>query len=328
MQSKLKEKVMLVTGGTGSIGGEIVRQLLGFGVGKVIVFAKDGMENVPFERDNGKIELIEADIKDYASIEKIFNDHKIDVVYHAAAVKHIDFCEDFPAESTVTNIFGTKNLVDIAVKNNIPKLITISTDKAAHPVSVLGATKLIAERITLNAGYSCVRLGNVANSRESVIPVFVHSVLDGRTINITCPNATRFVIQIPKAAEAIIRSAGRMLGGEIFILKMKAFTLQNLLDVIVERIGPRLGKSKKDIKVNISGLRKGEKKHEVLANNMELDRLYETEEFYVLLKDDAQASQNHDIKKINLNNYSSKNAEKLSSGDLEKIVDSYLESIL
>ena len=330
MQSELKEKTVLVTGGTGSIGSEIVRQLLNLSVKKIIIFAKDGKRDLlPNKKiDDTRLKIIEADIKDYYNIDRIFKEFEIDIVYHAAAIKHINLCEDFPAESAKTNILGTKNLVDIALRCNIKKLIAISTDKAVYPVSVMGATKLIAERITLNANYSCVRLGNVANSKDSVIPMVIHNILNKKPINITDPDATRFVMKIPEAAKSIIKVTGWIRGGEIFILKMKAFRLGDLLDVILERVVPKLGMSKKDIKVNMTGLIKAEKRHETLINDTELGQLYEMDGIYVILNGSKETLKYRNIEKSNLLNYSSHNAELISCDEIEEIVNAYLEEAL
>jgi len=178
MKDKLRGKTVLVTGGTGSIGSEIVKQLLDYEVNKVIIFSRDEIKHFLVKKRilNERLVTVVGDVRDYRSVQRVFEEFNIDLIYHAAAMKHVVICEDFPIESAKTNILGTQNVVDLAIKFGIQKMITISTDKSAYPVNVMGATKFIGERITLNANFSCVRFGNVANSRGSVIPVFIDNL--------------------------------------------------------------------------------------------------------------------------------------------------------
>ena len=216
MEEELKGKTVLVTGGTGSIGSEIVKQIFNYEINKVIIFSRDEIKHFLIKKRilNERLETVVGDIRDYRSAQRVFEENDIDLIYHAAAMKHVVLCEDFPIESAKTNIFGTQNIVDLAVKYGVPKLLTISTDKSAYPVNVMGATKFIAEKITLNANYSCVRFGNVANSRGSVIPVFIDSLLNNMPINISDPNVTRF--GIPDAVKLVIK-ATRYEKGEIYL---------------------------------------------------------------------------------------------------------------
>ena len=330
MKKELKGKTVLVTGGTGSIGSEIVKQILGYEVDKVIIFSRDEIKHFLVKKNilDDRLETVVGDVRDYRSVQRVFEENDIDLIYHAAAMKHVVMCEDFPIESAKTNIFGTQNVVDLAMKYEVSKMITISTDKSAYPVNVMGATKFIAEKITLNANYSCVRFGNVANSRGSVIPVFIDNLLNKKPISITDPNVTRFIIGIPDAVKLVIKATRSAKGGDIFILKMKAFRLGDLLDVILDRIGPRLGVSKDEIKVNMMGLIPGEKLHEDLMNNTESTRVYELDDMYVILRDDEDVSKYQSIKKIDLHEYTSKDVELISKDEIERIAMEYLRNYL
>jgi len=330
MKNEFKGKTILVTGGTGSIGSEIVRQLLEYNVNKVIIFSRDEIKHFLIKKRilGERLETVVGDVRDYRSLQRVFEENDIDLIYHAAAMKHVVICEDFPIESVKTNILGTQNIVDLAIKYEVPKMITISTDKSASPVNVMGATKFIAERITLNANFSCVRFGNVANSRGSVIPVFVNALLNNKLITISDPNVTRFIIGIEDAVGLIFKATKYTIGGEIFILKMKAFRLGDLLDVIINRIAPRLDISKEDIKVNVTGLVPGEKLHEDLINNTESNRIYELDDMYVILKNNKDISKYQNIKKIDLHKYTSKDVELISKEEIEKIVMKYLRNHL
>lgn len=326
MINNLKGKTVLVTGGTGSIGSEIVKQVLNCEVDKVIVFSRDEIKQFLFQNsiNDSRLNFVIGDISNYRSIERVFDKFNIDVIYHAAAMKHVVVCEKFPIESIKTNVIGTQNLVDLAVKYNIQRMITISTDKSAGPVNVMGASKFIAEIITLNANYSCVRFGNVANSRGSVIPVFIENLVKTKQLKISNPNATRFVIRISDAVGLVLKATKYAKGGDIFILKMNAFKLGDLLDVVTERIAPMLG-VKENVNINKLGLVHGEKLHEDLINSTEINRLYELDDMYVVLKDNENISKYENLKKSNLQYYASNNVNLLSKDEIEDLACEYIE---
>lgn len=335
MSNMLAGKVILVTGGTGSIGSEIVKQALEQAASKVIVFSRDEIKHFMIRREisDDRLQTVVGDIRDSRTVGQVFARFDIDILYHAAAMKHVVMCEDFPLESVQTNILGTQNIVDLALKHLVSKVITISTDKAAYPANVMGASKFIAERITLNANkmsrgkqsFSCVRFGNVASSRGSVIPVYVEDLLNHNLLQVTDPEVTRFIMEIPDAVRLVRAATEYAQGGEIFILKMKAFKLGDLVDVMIERIAPRLNVSKNDIRVNISGLVMGEKLHEDLINDTESSRLYELEDMYVLLPDSEASNKYPSIRKPRLSRYASSDVELISKDEIEQIVVKYLE---
>lgn len=329
MNEELNGKTVLVTGGTGSIGSEIVKQLLEYDVTKVIVLSRDEIKHFLMKKriaDNRLVTII-GDIRDYRSLERVFQEYEIDLVYNTAAMKHVVVCEEIPIECVRTNILGTQNVVDLAKRYNVPKLINVSTDKSAAPVNVMGASKFIAERIVLNANYTCVRFGNVANSRDSVIPVFMDNILNKKTISITDPNVTRFILEIPDAVRLVIKATKYTAGGDIFILKMKAFKLGNLLNVILDRIVPRLEMSKNEINIETIGMTSGEKVHEDLINYVEFNQIYDYNDMYLILKNDESTNNYTNIKKIALQNYSSDNVEQISEDDLERIVLNHIKTL-
>lgn len=324
----IENKNILVTGGTGSIGQEIVKILLTQKVNKIITFGREENKNFFLKRrlcDN-RIKCITGDIRDIQSLKKIFIEEDIDIVYHAAAMKHVNICEEYPLESVKTNVFGTYNLIELAKEYNVKKLITVSTDKAVNPVNVMGSTKFLAEKITLNAGYSCVRFGNVANSKGSVIPALIDDLINGNSLIVTDPNVTRFIMRINEAANLVIDATKYSEGGEIFVLKMKAFKLSDMVEVI-EKIGKEIFEiNEKDIKIKYLGLIAGEKMHEDLINSIEQKNVYDLENMYAIFPLGITPS-NKEYKKIDLNNYNSSEAELISKIEIENIVKEYVDTI-
>lgn len=326
----LRGKTILVTGGAGSIGSEIVRQLLNYDIASVIVLSRDEIKHFLMKKNilDPRLKTIIGDVRNIRSLERVFQEYNIDLIYNTAAMKHVVVCEESPVESVLTNILGTQNVVDMAKKYNIPKLINISTDKAACPVNVMGASKFIAERIVLNANYSCVRFGNVANSRGSVIPTLVDNLLNRRPIKITNPNVTRFVMEIPDAVKLVMKATKTASGGEIFILKMKAFKLKDLVEVMIERIAAKLGIPRDEIKVETIGMIFGEKLHEELINSVESGNLYEMDDMYMVIKDKEKFLDYKGAKRINLGSYTSKDAEFISHDELENIILKYVDKLI
>jgi len=337
MANILKNKVILVTGGTGSMGTEIVRTALASEAKKVIVYSRDEIKHFMLRRriSDSRLESAIGDVRDRIALENVFTHNDIDMVCHAAAMKHVVMCEEAPLEAAETNIRGTQNVTDLALKYSVPKVVVISTDKAAYPVNVMGATKLIAERITLNASklaapgqvLSCVRYGNVAISRGSVIPVFIDSLIRHKPILVTDPEVTRFAMDISDAVKLVLKATEYARGGEVFILKMRAFRLGDVVDVIVKRIAPKLKISPKDVNVEVSGLLKGEKLDEDLINRLEAQHLYTYGDMFIILEGKAAAKYPR-LKKIELKEYTSRSAPRISKDEIEGIIVRYLKEYM
>jgi UDP-N-acetylglucosamine 4,6-dehydratase len=325
MSEYFSGKRILVTGGTGSIGSCIVRELLKFDVDEVCIFSRDEIKQFMMRKmiDDKRLKFIVGDVKEYRSLEKAFETHDFDVVYHAAAMKHVVICEENPLEAVKTNIIGTQNVVDLAKKYGVQKLINISTDKAVNPCNVMGATKLIGERIVLNANYTSVRFGNVAGSRGSVIPVLIEEMMRKRRISITSPDVTRFIMRISDAVKLVLDATLYARGGEIFVLKMKAFKLSDLVDVLINYVAPKFGIRSEEIKVNIMGILPGEKLHENIIDELEVPYLHDLGEFYVI-KPKTSAT-NIQRERLIL---SSNLAEFISKDELTEIVSEYILSFL
>ncbi len=281
---------ILITGGTGSIGSELLRTLLERRPKRVIVFSND--ENGLFETRSeigtrSDVEYRLGDIRDPHSLETVMKD--CDYVFHAAALKHVTFCEVNPYEAITTNILGTQNVIDCAVKNGVKKFVFISTDKSVNPINTLGATKLLAEKLVISASkltkkpvFSIVRFGNVIGSRGSVVLIFEKQVREGGPITITNPDMTRFIMAPSQASELILRAAEAAKPGEIFVLKMKTVRIGELAEACRVFFSKRLGLDPKALAIKRIGAQPGEKVHEELMNETEMASAVDSDDFYVI----------------------------------------------
>lgn len=283
-------KKILITGGAGSIGSEILRALLIYEPKSVRVL--DQNESRQFELKNElkshrNISFLIGDIRDRNRVIMTIED--IDIVFHAAALKHVPLCEYNPFEATKTNVIGTQNVIDAALHEEVEKMITISTDKAVNPINVMGATKLLAERLTIAANYykgnrktafSCVRFGNVLDSSGSIIPLLKKQIEQGGPVTITDHRMKRFVMNIPKAIELVLRATKKTRGGEIFIFKMPLMHIKDLAELMIEELAPKHGYKPDDIKTEIIGIRPGEKISEELVTKEECCHMEEENEMF------------------------------------------------
>jgi UDP-N-acetylglucosamine 4,6-dehydratase len=327
MANIFKAKNILITGGTGSIGSEIVRQVLRHEPKVVRILSNDenGMFNLQQELKNrSDVRFLVGDVRDEGRLKKAVEG--IDFVFHAAALKHVPLCEYNPFEAIKTNVLGTQNLIEVAMEENVANFITISTDKAVNPVNVKGATKLLAERLTISANYyrgprktvfSSTRFGNVLNSRGSVVPVFSDEIKRGGPISITDPNMTRFVMTLPKAAALVLKAAEMAQGGEIFIFKMLALRIGDLAEAMVEELAPQYGYDPAKIQIEITGKRTGERFQEELITEEEAENAYEVEDMLVVMPASAG---NLGTKKLSVKEYSSKNARLLTKEQIKEML--------
>lgn len=279
---ELKGKRILVTGAAGSIGSEIVRQLMKFETGLIIMLdqSETALHNLYLEMDEHKASVnfhaFIGDVKDFDRMEFLFSSFKPQYVYHAAAYKHVPLMEDNPAESVKTNVLGTKNIADLSVKYKVEKFVMISTDKAVNPTNVMGACKRIAEIYVQSLNntpaangtrFITTRFGNVLGSNGSVIPHFKKLIEKGGPVTVTHPEITRYFMTIPEACQLVLEAGWMGKGGEIFIFDMgKSVKIVDLAKRMIQLAGME---PNKDIQIAYTGLRPGEKLYEELLNDKE-----------------------------------------------------------
>ena len=291
-KSYFKDKVVLVTGGAGSIGSEFCRGLLSLGVRSVRAF--DNNETGLFELEewlkSDRLRIFLGDVRDRERVRRALEG--VDIVFHAAALKHVPLCEYNPFEAVKVNVLGTQNLIDASMDEGIEKFVMVSTDKAVDPANVMGATKLLAEKLTVTANlyrgkrktaFLCVRFGNVMGSRGSVVPVFKDQILRRQAITVTDPDMTRFIMSVEDAFDLVMRATTVATGGEIFIIKMPSIRLSDLAEVAIEQFAPMCGHRKEDIEVSFVGKRPGEKIHEELMTEDEAKIALEMDDMFVIL---------------------------------------------
>ncbi len=328
MKNIFKDKNILVTGGTGSIGSEVVRKLLQYEPKAVRIFSND--ENAQFSLQQELLtypntRFLIGDVRDRERL--MMAAESTDFIFHAAALKHVPLCEYNPFEAVRTNVLGTENVIEVALEVEAEKLIYISTDKAVNPTNVMGATKLLAERLITSANYykgwkrtafSCVRFGNVLDSRGSVVPLFQEQIKKGGPLTVTDPDMTRFIMSIPTAVELVLKVAEIAQGGETFIFKMAALRLGDLAEVMIEELAPRYGYDPAKIQIEIIGKRAGEKFDEELMTKEEAENAYEVEDMFVVRP--LVPGENHASKEALVKDYSSKGSRLLSKGEIKAIL--------
>ncbi len=275
----LDNKTVLVTGGTGSFGKKFVKQALKLNVKKIIIFSRDELKQYEMRQQfhDERIRFFIGDVRDKERLDRAFDG--VDIVVHAAAMKHVDACEYNPFEAIKTNIHGAQNIIEAAIDCGVENVIALSTDKACSPVNLYGATKLASDKLFVAAnsyvgskktGFSVVRYGNVAGSRGSVVPFFKKVRATG-TIPVTDPRMTRFWITLDQGVQFVIDSLERMHGGEIFVPKIPSMKVMDLAKAIAP-----------DCDVEIVGIRPGEKLHEAMIMEDDARHTVEFDDHYVI----------------------------------------------
>lgn len=276
----LKGKTVLVTGGTGSFGKKFIGKILEGNVKKVIVFSRDELKQYEMAQEfkDSRLRFFIGDVRDKERLSRAFDG--VDIVIHAAAMKHVEACEYNPFEAVKTNIYGAQNIIEVAIDRGVEKVIALSTDKAAAPVNLYGATKLASDKLFVAANsyvgekhtkFSVVRYGNVVGSRGSVIPFFAKMKETGR-LPVTDERMTRFWITLDKGVEFVLDNLERMQGGEIFVPKIPSMNIMDL----AKAFGA-------ECEIDIVGIRPGEKLHEVMITQDDARHTVEFDDYYTIV---------------------------------------------
>jgi UDP-N-acetylglucosamine 4,6-dehydratase/5-epimerase len=331
MSSILKGKKILVTGGSGSIGKELVKKSLIEGASLVRIFSND--ENALYETElefSGKnIDYVIGDIRNSETVNSIVKD--IDIIFHTSALKHVDRCELNPFEAVTVNTIGTYNICKSAIRESVSKVINISTDKAVNPIGVLGATKLLSEKLISSESFhnksktifSSVRFGNVLQTRGSIIPRIENQIKNGGPITLTDKNMKRFFMTKKQSVDLILKATEYAKGGETFVLKMPLILLNDLFDVMKIIIAPKYNLNSNDIKTKIIGIRPGEKITEYLLTDFELENVLETKDFFIMpsMFDSVTSKKYKNAKKPkNIKNYFD-NLKPISKLEIKKMLN-------
>ncbi len=294
MGSFFRDKRVLVTGACGTVGKVLIRQLLEDYQVKEIV----GLDN-----NESDLFLLEQRFSDYPNAAFSLADirdrdklcrkmDQIDIVFHTAAFKHVIMCERSPFEAVQTNILGVNNIIHAALETGVKKVIFTSSDKAVNPTNVMGTSKLMGERLMTAANgnlrdkdqiFVSTRFGNVLGSRGSVIPIFREQIRNGGPVTLTDPRMTRFIMSIEEAVRLVIETTFLACGGEVFITKMPVIRIADLAKIMIQELGPRFGYEPGDIKIEIIGVKPGEKMYEELMSLEETRRALELKNYFVVL---------------------------------------------
>lgn len=317
----IDNKVILITGGTGSWGHELTRQLLSLKSGprEIRIYTRGEHKQVSMksEFNNKKLKFIIGDVRDKNILN--FAMKGVDTVFHLAALKHVPVCEDNPWEAVLTNIYGTQNIIEASIENGIDLVVDVSTDKAVDPYNLYGVTKACAEKLIINANkldtktkFVCIRGGNVIGTNGSVIPLFKKQIMENNKITITDPDMTRFLMSTQEAIGLIFNAIQNNSGGEVFVLRMPATTVEIISNAMIELFGTE--KTKKII----IGPRQGEKKHEVLVSKNEAPfTSKDTSGYFTIHPSFSNKSIN---KKMKLDEFTSETAKQLGKDELVKLL--------
>ncbi|MFA6451652.1 MAG: polysaccharide biosynthesis protein [bacterium] len=290
MKNMFEGKIILVTGGTGTVGRAIVEKLLGYDPATVRIFSRDESKQYDFQKDHFGERRLRFFIGDVRDKERLIHAmENVDFVFHTAAMKHVYACEYNPFEALKTNLLGAKNVIESSLEAGVHKVMFTSSDKATNPCNTMGVSKLFGERLVTAANYykgkhktilSSVRFGNILGSRGSVLNVFKRQIEAGGPITITDPEMTRFVITKPQALEFVFNATRLAKGGEIFIPKMPVARVQDIVDAMLELYAAP--EKRADIKTKLIGQQAGEKVYEELMTDEEVTRAVETDDMFIL----------------------------------------------
>ena len=332
--SLFKDKVLLITGGTGSFGNAVLRRFLDSDVKEIRIFSRDEkkQDDMRHALQNPKVKFYIGDVRNRQSVDNVMTG--VDYIFSAAALKQVPSCEFFPMEAVRTNVEGTNNVLESAIAHGVKKIVVLSTDKAAYPINAMGISKAMMEKVAIAKGRSlgkdaqtticCTRYGNVMASRGSVIPLWVEQMIEGKPITITDPNMTRFMMTLDDAVDLVIYAWEHGENGDLFIQKAPAATLETLATALKEtyaKVNPRYGETE----VKLIGTRHGEKLYETLVTREEMARAIDMGNYFRIPCDTRDLNYdkfftvgNEDVAKIE--DYHSHNTRRLDVEGMKELL--------
>lgn len=278
-----KDKVLLITGGTGSFGNAVLKRFLNSNIKEIRIFSRDEkkQDDMRHHLQNPKVKFYIGDVRDKRSVDGVMNG--VDYIFHAAALKQVPSCEFFPIQAVRTNVFGTENVLDSAIEHGVKNIVVLSTDKACYPINAMGISKAMMEKVAIAKGRQlgenaktticCTRYGNVMASRGSVIPLWVEQMKNGDDITITDPNMTRFMMTLDDAVDLVLYAFEHGHNGDLFVQKAPAATLNVLAKSLIELYHS-------NAKIRIIGTRHGEKLYESLVTREEMAKAEDMGYYY------------------------------------------------
>lgn len=283
-----ENKVLMITGGTGSFGHAVLQRFLTSGVREIRIFSRDEkkQEDMRLKFNNSKIRFFIGDVRDYDSVCQATRG--VDFIFHAAALKQVPSCEFYPLEALRTNVLGTENVLNASVCNRVTRVVVLSTDKAVYPINAMGLSKALAEKVTVAKArtqqpgdpiFCITRYGNVMGSRGSVIPLFLSQLLSGEPITLTDPKMTRFLMSLEDSVDLVLQAFEHGLQGDTFVKKAPATSVADLAQALMEI-------SNRNSEIRIIGTRHGEKLFESLVSREEMARVVDSGSFYRIPMDD------------------------------------------
>jgi UDP-N-acetylglucosamine 4,6-dehydratase/5-epimerase len=279
-----KNKTLMITGGTGSFGNAVLKHFINTDISEIIIFSRDEkkQEDLRIKYKSDKLNFIIGDVRDFESINKAM--HGVDYVFQAAALKQVPTCEFYPMQAVKTNILGSENVLEAATRNNVKKVVVLSTDKAVYPINTMGMTKAIMEKLAIskardprlkeNDGVICAtRYGNVMASRGSIIPLFISQIKEGKPLTVTEPEMTRFMMSLDESVNLVLYAFKNARPGDLFVQKSPATTIITLANALKEIFNA-------DNEIQIIGSRHGEKMFETLCGKEEMSKADDLGDYY------------------------------------------------
>lgn len=323
-----KDKVLMITGGTGSFGNAVLRYFLNSDIKEIRIFSRDEkkQEDLRIEYNSNKLNFIIGDVRDFNSINSAMQG--VDFVFQAAALKQVPSCEFYPMQAVYTNILGSENVLEAAARNNVKKVVVLSTDKAVYPINTMGISKALMEklaiskardpRVQVNNGIICAtRYGNVMCSRGSIIPLFIKQIKEGKPLTITEPHMTRFMMSLDESVRLVLFAFAKADPGDIFVQKAPAATIETLSIALKELFNA-------DNEIRIIGARHGEKMYETLCGKEEMSKAIDMGNFYRIPADMRDLNYTKYVQtdgpQLLDDEYNSDNTKRLNVTELKKLL--------